>query len=173
MPRIFALVGSVFGAVFVIANAPSLPAPWSALGLVAGAVLLVVAVLRNVAGSPALIEQGTGSARVYWIAVAAEVVAIPTGSLVLNKVIDEPDLVVLWVVFVVGAHFLPAYVFGIGRYGELGLVLIVIAVLFGAIYLAADADWAPRGGAVLAGCALLASAAAGNLGVQGRNAREG
>lgn len=45
--------------------------------------------------------------RTYWLCVIAEVVAIPVGAQFLIRVFDRSDVVLVWVVFVVGAHFLP------------------------------------------------------------------
>ena len=157
--RVFAVVGTVFGAVFVAVNAGRLPALWTAIALAAGAVLLVIAIWRGVLSSVRTEETWTTSPRAYWLAVAAEVVAIPAGATVLNRVVDEPDLVVLWVVLVVGAHFLPARAFGVGRYAELGVVLMSLAIVFAVVQLVGDVDWAAPAGAVLAGCALIAFAA--------------
>lgn len=158
LARVFSLVGMAFGTVFVMVNAGGLPSPWDVIARVVGLVLLAVAVWRLVKG-----EWGDvsipGSPRAYWVAVAAEVIAIPVGASVLTRVLDQPDLVVLWVVFVVGAHFLPARAFGIGRFAELGVVLMLLAVLFAAVDLAGDVDAAPSAGAVLAGVAMLAFSA--------------
>ncbi|MFD1049576.1 FAD-dependent oxidoreductase, partial [Kibdelosporangium lantanae] len=45
--------------------------------------------------------------RVYWTCVVAEVVGFFVGAQVITRVFDRPDLVVVWVVLVVGAHFVP------------------------------------------------------------------
>lgn len=80
----------------------------------------------------------------------------PGGAVVLNRVLDLPELVVLWVVIVVGTHFLPAQMFAIGRYAELGVVLMLLAVGSAAAHLADGLSWVPSLGAVLAGMVLLA-----------------
>lgn len=72
MNRIFAVVGIVFGAVFVFVNAPALPDPWLWIARAVGAVLLVVAVIFGVLRArPATSSPDPRSARVYWIAVLA------------------------------------------------------------------------------------------------------
>lgn len=157
--RIFALVGTAFGAVFVLVNAGGLPTPvaWSARAV---GLLLVITdvwfgILRD-RSRPDLLDRR--SARTYWLAVAAEVVAIPVGAAVIGTALGRPELVVLWVVFVVGAHFLPARAFGIGRWAALGLVMMAIAVVFAVAALAFGPVWAAAG-AVLAGLAMLGSVA--------------
>lgn len=158
LSRIFAAVGIIFGMVFVLVNASGLPAGWDVAARVGGVALGIGAVGRMLL-SRAPEDRWSGSARTYWVAVCIEVVAIPVGATILNRVLEQPDLVVLWVVFVVGAHFLPARAFGIGRYAELGVVLMLLAVISAAVYLIADIAWAPSAGAVMAGAALLGFAA--------------
>ncbi|GAA2332178.1 hypothetical protein GCM10009854_04230 [Saccharopolyspora halophila] len=159
LPRALALVGIVFGAVFVLVNAGGLPGPWDGVARIAGVCLIVTAAWRGLIRARPLEDTWPGSARAYWIAVGVEIVAIPAGAVVLNRVLELPDLVVLWVVFVVGAHFLPARMFAIGRYAELGVVLMLLAVGSAAAHLAAGLSWVPSLGAVLAGMVLLAFAA--------------
>ncbi|MGE2723306.1 GNAT family N-acetyltransferase [Mycolicibacterium pulveris] len=158
LSRVFAAVCIVFGVVFVLVNAGGLPSPWDVAARIAGVALAIAAVARMLL-SRAPEENWSGSARTYWVAVAVEVAAIPVGATILTRVLDQPDLVVVWVVFVVGAHFLPARAFGIGRYAELGFVLMLLALISTAGYLIADIGWAPAAGAVLAGAALLGFAA--------------
>ncbi|GAB3219442.1 hypothetical protein GCM10027447_02340 [Glycomyces halotolerans] len=159
MSRIFAAVGIVFGTVFVFLNAGGLPDPWDVAARVAGAGLVAAAVWFGLIRSGSDGVRWSGSYLGYWIAVGAEAVAIPVGAQVLVRVLDRPDLVVLWVVFVVGAHFLPARVFGFGRFGELGAAMMVLAIVAGALRLGAGAAWAPSAAAVLAGVGLLVFAA--------------
>lgn len=154
LPRFFALLAVVFGLVFVLVNAGDLPKPWSGVAMVAGIALAVLALGSGVLRS-APSAAVSGSPRVYWIAVVIEVIAIPVGANVLSRLVGTTDLSVLWVVFVVGAHFLPAKAFGIGRFAELGVVLMLVAVVFAALWLAADVEWAPSAGGVLAGFCLL------------------
>ncbi|MBB4929802.1 hypothetical protein F4561_000622 [Lipingzhangella halophila] len=157
--RLFALVGVLFGAVFVLVNAGGLPAPWDVAVRVAGVALTAAAAWFGIIRGSNNPQSWSGSPWVYWVAVGAEVVAIPAGAAVLTQVLDRPQLVVLWVVFVVGAHFLPARVFGIGRYAELGALLMLVAVVAAVVHAGAGVQWAPSAGAVLAGVALLVFAA--------------
>lgn len=158
LPQVFSAVCVIFGLVFVLVNAGGLPGPWDVAARVAGLLLLLAAaggILRSHASS----ESWSGSAKAYWVAVALEIVAIPVGATLLTRVLDQPDLVVLWVVFVVGAHFVPARSFGIGRYTVLGIVLMLLAVAGAATYLVTDLSCVPSAGAVMAGMALLGFAA--------------
>lgn len=153
--RIFAFVGIVFGTVFVFVNAAELPDPWHWIARAAGAILLVVALIFGVIRArSARSSPDARSARVYWISVGAEVVAIPLGSLIITNVIGRPELTVVWVVFVVGAHFLPARAFGFGEWAWLGAMLIVLAVGGAVGTLVVSDTWGPAA-AVLAGLALL------------------
>lgn len=102
------LIGALFGLVFVLANARALPTaaavPVCALGI-ASFVWLFVA-LRRVRTPPA----GPGAAprkfgRGYLLVVAAEVVAVVAGFLVINLVFHAPQAAVPWLSLVVGLHF--------------------------------------------------------------------
>lgn len=154
LQRVFALVGIGFGLMFVLVNASGLPSPWHIPALTAGIVLAALAIWFGVSRARPTSRSWTGSARAYWLAVAAEAVAIPVGANVLHQV-GTPDLTVLWVVFVVDAHFIPAKAFGVGRYSELGIALILTAVVFGVLRLAGHIQSAPAAGGVLAGLSLL------------------
>ena len=151
---VFGGIGASFGAVFVFVNAPALPPALRFVVLSLGAALLVAVVWRMVR-RPSSEQDWDGPVRPYALAVVTELVAIPAGALILNRVFHEPRLVVLWVVFVVGAHFLPARAFGISRYFELGVILMVIAVGFGVAQARVDTVWIARLGAVIAGLVLL------------------
>lgn len=159
LQRVFALVGIGFGAVFVLVNAGGLPSPWHIVAFAVGAVLAATALWFGVVRATPGPRTWSGSVKAYWLAVAAEAVAIPVGAGVLHRVMGTSDLVVLWVVFVVGAHFLPAKAFGVGRYAELGVALMLIAVVFSVLRLAGHIDSAPSAGGVLAGLSLLAFSA--------------
>ncbi|HIV59201.1 MAG TPA: hypothetical protein H9902_14720 [Candidatus Stackebrandtia faecavium] len=130
LTRIFALIGVVFGAVFVFANASGLPETLAWPVRILGALLAVSAVWFGIIRRPT--EAGDppepSSVRTYWIAVAAQFVAIPAGAAVLNA-FDLSALVLPWVVFVVGAHFLPAKAFGVGRWWQLGISLVMLGVV--------------------------------------------
>lgn len=157
--KLFALIGLTFGAVFVFVNAGALPHPWPVIARVVGGVLVVGAIWFGLVKQPAhLITASRAQARTYWAAVVAEVIAIPVGALVLNRLLHRPHLVVVWVVFVVGAHFLPARAFGGHDWFLLGLLLVGLAVVGGILTETVDHTWASAT-AVLAGAALLTFAA--------------
>lgn len=97
--------------------------------------------------------------RTYWLAVLAEVLAIPLGAQVINRVFDQPKLVVLWVVAVVGMHFLPfARAFCAPVFIPLSWTLIGLAAAGAALTVGVDTGFAAAT-AVLAGVVLLAFAA--------------
>jgi hypothetical protein len=99
--------------------------------------------------------------RVYWLCVGAEVVSIPIGANVINRVFHRPELVILWVVAVVGAHFLPfAAAFRAPVFTPLGWMLIGIAAAGTVLSLAVDEVAAAWTG-ILAGVVLLGFAAFG------------
>ncbi|MGV0717560.1 GNAT family N-acetyltransferase [Mycolicibacterium sp. XJ662] len=162
LSRIFAAICITFGLVFVFVNAGGLPGPWDVVARVAGIALAIAAIARTLL-SRVPDERWSGSARMYWVAVAVEVAAIPIGATILNRVFDQPHLVVLWVVFVVGAHFLPARAFGVGRHAELGIALMFLALVAAVGYALGGLAWAPSAGAVAAGAALLGFAAVPSL----------
>lgn len=159
LQRVFALVGIGFGAVFVLVNAAGLSGPWPIVAFAAGAALAAAAVWLGVVRATPDTGSWSGSVKAYWLAVSAEAVAIPVGPVVLHRIMGTSDLVVLWVVFVVGAHFLPAKAFGVGRYAELGVTLVLIAVVFTVLRLVGHIESAPATGGVLAGLSLLAFSA--------------
>jgi hypothetical protein len=153
--RVLALVGIGFGIVFVAVNARSLPSPGPILAIAAAVPLTAAALWFGVAHARPASAVRSGSVRAYWLAVAGEAVAIPAGAIALHRINGNSDLVVLWVVFVVGAHFIPAKAFGVGRYAELGAALMGIAVVFGILRLVGHIESAPATGGVLAGLSLL------------------
>lgn len=158
--RLGSLVGAVAGLVFVLVNAGGLAA---ATALRVAAILVfvavVVALVRSRVESPG---PAPGGIRTYWTWVALEVVAIPVGAQVLNR-LDQSDLVLCWVVLVVGVHFLPfARAFRAPVFVALGLALIGLGLVGGAAVLT-GVDDAQLWAAVAAGFVLLAFAAYGVL----------
>jgi hypothetical protein len=111
--KLGSLVGAVFGLVFVVVNAGTLPTVIGTVlrALAVVAFLVVLDALRrprrprrtvaSAAGRPGGGGFGTG----YWLVVAAEVVSIAVGVRVLGGPLDTPDARVAWVAFVVGVHF--------------------------------------------------------------------
>ncbi|MGK4583875.1 hypothetical protein [Kitasatospora sp. HPMI-4] len=101
------LIGGIFGLVFIQANAGALPqavgVPLRVLG--AAAFLgLFVALRRARAPRTADTPQRTFG-RGYWLVVAAEVIALAAGLVVINSVLHAPHAVVGWIALVVGVHF--------------------------------------------------------------------
>ncbi len=176
------LVGAVGGTAFVVFNAPRVPAPFGVTAAVLAAVALVgliVWILRQrrsaaVAGPgvggagegpPAGVreEDGGGGGGMYGrrfrLVVAAEVVAIVGGAVVLGR-LGLALAVLPWVVFVVGAHFVALG--RVWRRASLAVVGVVVAVC-GAVGFALAVAGAPDaaiaavagiapGAALLAGC---------------------
>jgi hypothetical protein len=154
------VIGAIAGLVFVLANAGELPAAaaFRTAGVVAF-VLVVVVVLRGPRAEPP--RPSRGALRTYVLCVAAELVAVPVGALVIRTLDGPPELVVVWVVLVVGVHFLPfAWAFGLPVFGVLARTLIALALVGGALTLAVDAGAGPWT-AVAAGFVLLGFAATG------------
>lgn len=163
-----ALIGGIGGLVFVVANAGGLPSGWAwpvrVAGLVAFLCVLWFAVLRRWSvrsSGPARPE----ALRTYGWSVLAMVAAIPLGSFVLRKV-DHPQLVLPWVVVVVGAHFLPmARGFAAPVFTRLGLILVGVGVLGGlatALSRAESTGHALAFTGTAAGFAILACSASGS-----------
>lgn len=126
------LIGAVGGLAFLLFNTGSLPAAlaWGirVIGVVAFVAVVWYAVLRpqrrGMVDRPRPVNM-----RTYWLAVLAMVIAIPLGSLVINRVLDRPPLTLPWVVLVLGAHFLPfARAFRAPIFARMGLMLIALAV---------------------------------------------
>lgn len=156
--RTGSLVGAVFGLVFVLVNAPSLPAAtvWTVLGVVAFVAVVVLAA-RSTVEAP---EPSRGALRVYGVCVVGEVLAIVVGARLLTAT-DHADLVLPWVVVVVGVHFGPfARAFGVPVFTWLAVALVVTGLAAAAGVLSGWAE-ADRAGAVVAGFVLMAGSAAG------------
>lgn len=100
-------IGAAFGLAFLLVNTGSLPTeiglPLRVLGVVAF-IAVLVAVRRAAPAPPADPARG-GFTRVYWLVVAAEVVAIVVGLALLNGPLDLPHAAVAWIALVVGVHF--------------------------------------------------------------------
>lgn len=158
--RLPPLIAIGFGLAFVLINAPSLPHPWPAwagVGAVAVAVVLAVWVLlRPVRPAP---RPGRHAMVVYWRWVGIEAAAIFVGARSLMW-LDAKEFGVIWVIAVVGVHFIPfARAFQRPSYRVLGVLLIVLAGV-GAVL---TARWGGTGSGlagVTAGAVLLVFAAA-------------
>ncbi|WP_197429768.1 hypothetical protein, partial [Auraticoccus cholistanensis] len=131
--RVGSLIGAVGGLAFVLADAGSLPEPWAwalrVLGLVLFLAVLALVVVRprraDVVEAPPTRRQVRG----YGISVTLMVVAIAVGARLLD-LLGLEDLVVLWVVLAVGAHFVPfARLFRRPFFAVLGWLLVALAVV--------------------------------------------
>lgn len=104
-----ALIGAIFGLVFVLANAGALPSAAAILLRVLAilAFLRLFSVMRRnrpaATGAPEAVESSFG--RGYRLVVAAEVVAGAGGLFVLSRVLYAPQAAVGWIALVVGVHF--------------------------------------------------------------------
>ena len=171
--RLGSFIGAIAGLLFVLLNAGPLGSPASVVLRVVGVAAFVLAVWYAVVRTrswPPDPHLDTAAVRTYWICVIAETLAIPLGVLVLVRVLDQPDLTPAWVVFVVGAHFLPfARAFGVELFTLLAWALIAVAVI-GALVTALGAPLGAAAAGVLAGFLLLAFAVAGAA-LRGRTVR--
>lgn len=128
--RLPALIGIGFGLLFVLINAGALPAPWPLPVRVTGLVLTAAVVARVLTGAVAPAPRPEPSAmRTYWRWVGIEGLAIFAGTFLLGR-LGLGQFGVLWVIAVVGVHFIPfATAFRRPAYATLGWVLITLAVL--------------------------------------------
>ncbi|WP_454300194.1 hypothetical protein [Salana multivorans] len=80
---------------------------WLRVGMIVAAVVLVAAalVVHRIPGPPTLATDPQAR-KVYWLSVAAEVVLIVAGALVLGAT-SNAAYVSTWTLLVVGVHFLP------------------------------------------------------------------
>jgi hypothetical protein len=155
------VVGAVAGLVFVLGNAGAVP---GALVWRIAAVVAFAAVLWFVVRGPQLTAAPPtrGALRTYGLSVVAMLVALPVGAAVITNVLDKPDSVLVWVVFVVGAHLLPfARAFHLPVFLWLSLSLVVVSVVGAVPALAFGSETAAGWTAVAAGFILLGFAAVG------------
>lgn len=162
--RLGSMIGAIGGVIFVLVNAGALGSLarifLGVVGVVVFLATLWYAVVRT-RNHPAGPRPPADALRVYWICVAAEVVAIPLGAQVLVRVFDRPGLTLVWVVFVVGVHFLPfARAFRVPLFIGLGVALVVMALIGGLVTVIIGPLGAPLAG-VAAGFVLLAFAVVG------------
>lgn len=107
--RLGLVIGAAFGLVYVVVNAAALPSAVGPLLRVLGVAAFIVVLVALVRAGQARSGDGTagrGFGRGYWLVVAAEVVAVAAGNLLLNGPLDLPRGVLPWISFVVGVHFL-------------------------------------------------------------------
>jgi hypothetical protein len=106
--RISIYVIAVFGFVYVMANAGSLP---STVALVtrAAAVLVAIGLFVATPRPDRPDPPGVGFTPAYWLIVIGEVTVGVAGLFVINTVIDVHDASIAWISLVVGIHFLGFY----------------------------------------------------------------
>lgn len=175
-----ALIGAIFGLVFIEANSAQLPDAWRAPARVGG-VVVFVALLAAIgrprrAGAAPPAAGGPAFGRGYWLIVAAEAAALVVGIIVINALLGARELTVAWIALVVGVHF-----FGLGVlwkaavFHGLGVVLTLLGIAGFALHGAGAPDWAVAlVSGVAAGVALdlaaarwVYSTAAGSTGITG------
>ncbi len=156
------LIGAVAGLVFVLINAGAVPLSlvWGVLAAIAFAAVTWFVVLR---GPDAVWPPPSQAAlRTYAISVAAMIVAIPVGATIVSNAFGKPDVVPVWVVFVVGAHFHPfAGAFQMPVFRWLSGALVVDSVVGAFAALTFDDATAAGWTGVVAGFLLLAFSAVG------------
>ncbi len=170
-----ALIGGIFGLVFVIANArtplgASVATHFRVLA-VAGFVALVLArrrALRDpLPARPAPATHLFG--RRYWVIIAGEVFLLVVGYVALSAAGAPDQAGVAWIALVVGLHFLAFRVAGVWGGGSvLSATPLVILGAAGLVMAAAGAaSWVPLVSGVLSGFTLLT----GSLSVTVREVR--
>lgn len=165
--RIGSLIGAIGGLLFVLINAAGLPSP---LGVVAGvlgvALFIAVDVLVVFRRRAAVPEDppSRSQIRTYGFSVTGMVVAILVGARILDAS-GRVELIVVWAVFCVGAHFIPfARAFGVPVFARLGLAMMAVAVVGGVVAEVTSSDDVPFSTAVVAGFLLLGAALTPALG---------
>lgn len=103
-----AVIGAIAGLAFVLINAGTVPVPllWR---LVAGSGFVAIIWFVVLRGSEVdQVPPSRSALRTYGISVAAMVVAIPLGATIITNILDRPNAVLVWVVFVVGGTSCPS-----------------------------------------------------------------
>ncbi|WP_158679904.1 hypothetical protein [Deinococcus sp. NW-56] len=127
---------------------------WSLRGLGVLAFVLTLSRLRRPGALPAPRRPDAASWRTYQVSVLLMVLALSVGARLLTLAGQAP-LVVLWVVFAVGAHFYPfAQAFGAAVFRQLAFMMVGTAALFASLF-ALGWEAAPAVGAVVAGAVML------------------
>ena len=168
------IVGAIGGLVFVLVNAGAAPAAlvWRIAGVVAFAAIMWFVVLRGPGIDQA--PPSRAAIRTYGLSVLALVVAIPIGARIITVVLDKPDAVLVWVVLVVGVHFLPfASAFDLPIFRWLSASLILVSLVGAVPTLASNSATAAGCTGVVAGFVLLFFAAVGPKVASGTVAQSG
>jgi hypothetical protein len=154
------IVGAVGGLGFVLGNAGAVPGSlaWRIAALLGFVAIAWFVVLRGRAVHHR--PPSRTAMQTYGISVAAMVVAIPVGAAILSNALDRPNAVRVWVVFVVGVHFMPfARAFQLPAFRWLTAALVVDSVIGAIPTLKTDSLTAAGWTGVVAGFVLLLFAA--------------
>jgi hypothetical protein len=159
------LIAAIIGELFIQLAAGSLPAPlvWPVRIVGAMIFLLVLwyAVLRE--WEPALPRRPRPRSRLrtYYICLGLLTLAVAVGIWLFQQVLPVPELIVPWLVVLVGVHFFFfASAFGIPLFERMGAVLMATGVVGGAVVLQFASRSASGVTAVVAGFILLVFSAA-------------
>jgi hypothetical protein len=124
------IVGAVGGLGFVLGNAGAVPGSlvWRIAALLGCVAIAWFVVLRGRAVHHR--PPSRTAMQTYGISVTAMVVAIPVGAAILSNALDRPNAVRVWVVLVVGVHFMPfARAFQLPAFRWLTAALVVDSVI--------------------------------------------
>lgn len=124
------IIGAIAGLAFVLLNAGAVPDSliWRIAAVAAFAAIIWFVVLCG--GAVAAEPPSRTALRTYGFSVVAMVVAIPVGARVISNVLDRPNVVLVWVVFVVGVHFLPfAQAFHLSVFRWLSASLVMVSII--------------------------------------------
>lgn len=172
--EIGALIGGVFGLLFLIINSSSFSSLGRTLvmatGIIAFGTIAVIAV-RSLVRLRAERRQTMSAedrepgrrreppfGREYWIIVLIEAIALFAGARVLSS-LGHPELGVAWVAFVVGTHFYAlGYVFKLNRFHVLATVVTLCGIGGFIAFFAAAPAFIPVISGVISGFVLLAFA---------------
>lgn len=156
------IVGAIAGLVFVLVNAGAVPVSpvWRIVAVVAFVAVMWFVVLR---GPEVRQDPPSPTAlRIYGLSVVAMLIAIPAGASVLNNVLDRPNAVLVWVIFVVGGHFWPfAQAFKLPVFVWLSASLVLVAIIGAIATLPSDSSTAAGWTGISAGFVLLFFSAVG------------
>ncbi len=145
---------------FVNAGVVPFSSVWRILAALAFAAIMWFVVLRG----PEVHQEPPSrrALRIYGFSVVAMLIAIPLGASVLINVLDRPNAVLVWVIFVVGAHFWPfARAFELPVFGWLSASLVLVAVIGAIATVPSDSQVAAGWTGVVAGLVLLVFSAVG------------
>ena len=161
-----ALVGGLFGCVFLLVNArtplgPAAADAFRALG-VAGLLALIAGrqrvARRTRPTAPADGDRAIGLFGRRWrMIVAAEIAALAAGFAVIAAIGAPSETYLPWTVVVVGAHFVAFDLFGVweGTIIRAGAALMLLGIAGLVLAAASETDWIPLISGVLPGVVIL------------------